>query len=113
MHNLERDELARILNFHPDTLDAWERHNVMPKPENILKLCKYFDVPLKFFHEYYSIYFDDPGERIKKWKETKNLSYAQICELLHISHSGLGRLLSGKISLSYEMYLKLKNIKVF
>ena len=109
-HNLERDELAKILNFHHDTLDAWERHNIMPKPENILILCEYFHVPLKYFHEYYIIYFDNPGEKIKKWKDNKGLTYREASKLLGITHSGFGRLLSGKVHLSYELYLKLKKL---
>lgn len=38
MHNLEREELGKLLNFHCDTLKNWELNNIMPKPENIIKL---------------------------------------------------------------------------
>lgn len=113
MHNIERSELAKILNLHLDTLESWELHNVMPKPNSIKKLCKFFNVSLKYFHNYYSIYFNNPGAKIKKWKETKGLTYKQACTILNITHSGFGRLINGKINLSYNMYLKLEKLGAF
>jgi transcriptional regulator with XRE-family HTH domain len=113
MHNLERDELARLLNFHWDTLQGWELHNIMPKPDSIKKLCNFFNVPLDYFNEYYTIYFNNPGAKIKTWKDNNGLTYRQATEILGITHSGFGRLLSGKINLSYNMYLKLKKLGAF
>ncbi|ENK0557980.1 helix-turn-helix transcriptional regulator [Clostridium botulinum] len=113
MHNIERSEFAKLLNFHLDTLESWELHNVMPKPNSIKKLCEFFNVSLEYFHNYYSIYFDNPGAKIKEWKENKDLTYKQACNLLNITHSGFGRLLHGKINLSYNMYLKLKKLGAF
>lgn len=113
MHNLEREELARILNFHVDTLESWELCNVIPKPESIKKLCEYFNVYINYFHEYYTIYYDRPYIEIRKWKDKKQLTYPQITELLNITHSAFGRLVNGKLNLSYSMYLKLKELSVF
>lgn len=113
MHHLERYEFAAILDLHEDTIKDWEINNIMPHPQNIRKICENFNIPLKYFHEYYNIYFNKPGEAIKKWKEKKGLTYSKACKLLNISHSGFARLLKGKIKLSYEMYLKLKVLKVF
>lgn len=113
MHNLKRDELSQLLDLHCDTLEGWELHNVMPKANSIKKLCNFFNMPLDYFHIYYNIYFDNPGAKIKKWKEDKGLTYRQACELLNITHSGFGRLLNGRINLSYDMYLKLKKLGAF
>ena len=113
MKNIGREEFARLLHFHCDTLEGWELHNVMPKPENILKLCEFYHVTLGYFHEYYELYYNNPGKLVRVWKDKNSYSYPDAMKLLNISHSGFARLLSGKISLSYEMYLKLKGLEVF
>ena len=113
MHNLEREELAKLLNFHWDTLKGWEFNDVMPKPESVKILCEFFNVQLHYFHEYYTIYFNNPETQIRKWKEKNNLTYKQATQLLDITHSGFGRLINGKIKLSYDMYIKLKKSGAF
>ncbi len=113
MHNLEKEELAQLLGLHLDTIIGWEVENVMPKPENIKHLCEYFNLPLKYIHEYYNIYFDSPGIKVRAWKDKNNYTYPDAMKLLNISHSGFARLLSGKINLSYDMYLKLKKLGAF
>lgn len=113
MHHLERYEFAAILGLHEDTIEGWEIHNIMPQPQNMQKVCEHFNITLKYFHEYYNIYFDKPGEKIKKWKEKKGFTYSKVCKLLDITHSGFGRLINGRIHLSYDMYMKLKKLKVF
>lgn len=110
MHNLEREEFADLLNFHWSTVQHWEIDGVMPKPESILKLCNYYKVPLNYFHEYYNIYYNVPGDKIRKWKEKNNYTYKDCYSKLDITHSCFGRLLNGRINLSYDMYLKLKEI---
>jgi transcriptional regulator with XRE-family HTH domain len=113
IHHLEREELADILDFHISTVRHWEVDDIMPKPESILKLCNLYKVPLNYFHKYYYIYYNSPGEKIKAWKNKNRLTYKQACELLDITHSGFGRLLSSKINLSYYTYVKLKKLGVF
>ena len=102
-----------MLNFHFDTLKRWESNDIMPKPKNILKLCTFFHVPLDYFHEYYKIYFDNPGKILRVWKDKNSYSYADVMKLLNISYSDFARLLSGRVNLSYEMYLKLKELGAF
>lgn len=113
MHNLEKEELAQLLGLHLDTVIGWEIENVMPKPENIKLICESFNLSLKYFHEYYNIYFNSPGDKIREWKDKNNYTYTDAANLLNISYSGFSRLMSGKINLSYNMYLKLKHLGVF
>ena len=47
------------------------------------------------------------------WKYKNYCSYPDVMKLLNISYSGFARLLICKISLSYEMYLKLKELGAF
>ena len=86
---------------------------MLPKPESILKLCEYFKVSPTYFHEYYKVYFDNPGGKIRTWKDKNNYTYNQAMEMLNISYSEFGRLMNGRLSLSYEMYLKLKKFMMF
>lgn len=113
MNNLEREDLASLLNVHVDTINHWEVHNVMPQPENIKKICEFFKVSLGYFNEYYNIYYSNYTSAIKMWKAKNNYTYSNITAMLNISHSGLARLMNKKINLSYTMYLKLKRLKVF
>ena len=59
------------------------------------------------------MYFDNAGKRVRVWNDKNSYSYLDAMKLLNISHSGFARLLSGRISLSYEMYLKLKKLGAF
>lgn len=113
INNLEREEFAKVINYHFDTVMKWEVHNVFPKPESIKIICNLFNVPLEYFHDYYKVYYYSPNEIIRQWKIKNNFNYGEVTKLLNISHSGFARLLSGKISLSYEMYLKFKELEVF
>lgn len=113
INSLERKELAKLLGLHIDTLNSWEWYNVYPSPANIKKLCDIFNVDLLYFHEYYDLYFSNPEIKIREWKDKNNITYKQATQLLDITHSGFGRLVNGKIKLSYDMYLKLKEIGAF
>lgn len=99
--------------MHCDTIEGWEIHNVMPKPKNIQKLCNLFNLSYNYFHEYYSIYFNNPGEKIKAWKIKNKLTYGQACKLLGITHSFFGRLINAKGNLSYYIYVELKKLGAF
>jgi transcriptional regulator with XRE-family HTH domain len=113
VHNLNQKEFAKIIGHHFDTVLHWETHDVMPKPESIKNICDKFDLPLKYFHEYYYFYFNDPGERIRRWKEKRKYTYSKCCKFLGVSDCTLKKLVSRRIGLSYEMYLRLKDNGVF
>lgn len=95
-----------------DTIESWELDDVLPHPENMKKLCEYFHVPISYFHNYYAAYFDNPGEKLRFWKDKRNLTYEKLTKMLDISHSGLARLLNGRIKLSFDMYEKLSKLGV-
>lgn len=110
--NLEREEFSNLIGHHWTTVKQWETEDVPPKPESIMSICTAFEVPLKYFHEYYNIYFSNYRDKIKEWRELNKYTYQGSADLLNISYSGFARLLNGKISLSYSMYLKLKDLKI-
>ena len=111
-HNLERHELADMLGLHFDTVIRWEQ-GVFPKPENVKLLGELFCIPIEYFHEYYSIYYSSYQGKIREWKDKNKYSYSMAAGILGVSHSGFARLLSGKVRLSYDMYLKLQSMDVF
>ena len=112
-HNLDRKPFAHALDFHFDTVQRWEIENVMPKPENIKIIAEFYDRSLGYFHEYYEIYYSNYSRKIKVWRDKNNYTYSDMMRILNISHSGFGRLLNGRIALSYEMYLKMKKALIF
>ena len=85
----------------------------MPKPENIKLIAEFYDKSLGYFHDYYEIYCSDYISKVKLWKDKNNYTYSDMMRILNISHSGFGRLLNGRIALSYEMYLKMKELLIF
>ena len=85
--NLEREELAKILNIHFDTLENWELQGKYPKPENVLKLCEFYKLPLEYFGHNYNTYYNSPGEAIKKWRISNRLTYEAASKLLGLSYS--------------------------
>ncbi|WP_231016200.1 helix-turn-helix transcriptional regulator [Clostridium guangxiense] len=109
-HDMDREALAKTLHFHVDTIEGWEIHNVMPQPLNIKKLCNFFKVKPKYFHEYYQFYFNNPEGKIKEWMVKNKFTYDKVAETLGISRSGVGSLLNGKLKASFYMYEKLKNL---
>ena len=108
VNNLERKDLAKILDLHLDTVLKWESGEMQPKPKNIKNICYKFNLTLSYFGNYYFSYYNAPGEKIRLWKDKNNYTYTQCSNILNISYSCFGRLLYGKINLSYSMYLKLK-----
>ena len=112
INNLERKDLAKILGLHLDTIVKWESGLMHPKPENIKTVCTYFNFKLSYFGDYYKVYYEIPGFKLRLWKDKNEYNYNQCCNILNITHSFLGRLLNNKAALSYDMYLKLKEVGV-
>lgn len=109
-HDMDRETLAKTLHFHVDTIEGWEIHNVMPQPLNIKKLCNFFKVEPEYFHEYYQFYFNNPEDKIREWMQKNGFTYGRAAEVLGISRSGMGRLLNGKLKISFNIYLQLKQL---
>lgn len=112
-NNLDRDEFAKAICHHWSSVQQWELNEIYPKPNTIKDICDTFNVNLKYFDDYYHWVFNDPGKKFKEFKENEGLSYTYYSKLLNISDSGLKRIVSGKIQLSYKMYLKFKELGVF
>ncbi len=113
MHEYSQEDLAEKLDICKDTIVKWELRNVMPSPYNICRLSSLYNLPLKYFHNYYDVYYKNPGEKIRKWKVKNGYSYSKAATMLGISYSCFGRLLNSKIHISYVIYLKLIKLKVF
>lgn len=109
MHHLERNELAKLIGCHIDTVENWENENVPPKIYNIEKLCNLFDVQAEYFHAYYSILKTDYVKRILTYKNTNGLNYQQLGLLLGISESTIKRIINKKLILSLKLFYKLKD----
>ncbi|ADL52829.1 hypothetical protein [Clostridium cellulovorans] len=101
-----------MLGLHFDTTIRWEQ-DVFPKPENVKLLCEMFSIPIRYFDEYYSIYYSRYRDKIKEWDNRNKYSYSMAAGILAVSHSGFARLISGRIRLYYDMYLKLKTFSIF
>ncbi|WP_035768887.1 helix-turn-helix domain-containing protein, partial [Clostridium beijerinckii] len=112
-NNLDRDEFAKAIGHHWSSVQAWELNGIYPKPNSIKNISDKFNVDLKYFDDYYYWVFNDSGEKFKKFKENEGHSYTYYSKLLNVSDSCLKRIVSGKIQLSYEMYLKFKKLGVF
>ena len=109
MHHLERNELAKLIGCHIDTVENWENENVPPKSYNIEKLCNLFDVQSEYFHEYYSILKMDYVKKILTYKNKNGLNYQQLGLLLGISESTIKRIINKKLVLSLKLFNELKN----
>lgn len=103
---MDRETLAKTLHFHVDTIEGWEIHNVMPQPSNIKKLCNFFKVKPEYLHEYYKFYFNNPEGKIREWMQKNEFTYNKAAEVLGISRSGVGRMLNGKLKVSFNICLQ-------
>lgn len=108
LNNLDREDFAKKIGHHWSTVQRWEINGVFPKPETVKDICTTFGYNLNYFGEYYYVYFNSPGELIRKWKLENNYSYSKCARILGVSYSGFSRLMNGQINLSYEIYLRLK-----
>lgn len=108
LNNLDRNEFAKKIGHHWSTVQHWEIDNVPPKPESIKDICDTFGYTLQYFGEYYYIYFNSPGELIRKWKSEHKYSYNECARILGLSYSGFAKIMNGRINLSFEMYKILK-----
>jgi len=109
-NNLDRIKLGEAIGHYWSYVQQWELNEVYPKPNSIKDICDTFNVDLKYFGDYYYWVFNDPGN---KFKETSRYSYSYYTKLFDVSDSNLKRIVSGKIQLSYSMYLKFKELGVF
>lgn len=110
--NLERDEFSTMIGNHLGTVQNWEVDDVPPTPESINNICNIFNIDLTYFGEYYYLYYNPPIKKIIKWKSKNGYTNKKCCSILKINYSTFSRLINEKISLSYLMYLKLKDNNV-
>jgi hypothetical protein len=112
-NNLDRKEFAEAINHHLSSIQSWELNGIYPNPNSIKNISNKFNVDLKYFGDYYYWVFNNPGKKFKEFKENEGHSYTYYSKLLNISDSSLKRIVSGKIQLSYEMYLQFEKLGVF
>ena len=103
-----------VIGHHWSSVQDWELNNIYPNPNTIKCISDKLNVDLKYFGDYYYLVFNiTPGMKFKEFKERSCHSYTYYSKLLNVSDSALKRIVSGKIQLSYEMYLKFKKLGVF
>ncbi len=112
-NNLDRKEFAEAIGHYWSSVQQWELNEIYPKPNSIKNICDVFNADLKYFGDYYHWIFNNPGKKFKEFKENEGHNYPYYAKLFNISDSALKRIASGKIKLSYEMYLKFKEFRVF
>ena len=112
-NNLDRIEFGKAIGHYWTSVQQWGLNEIYPKPNTIKDICDTFNVDLKYFGDYYYWVFNNPGKKFKEFKENEGLSYPYYSKLFNVSDSSLKRIVSGKIELSYSMYLKFKEIGVF
>lgn len=113
INNLTRKDFAKLTNFHITTVQQWEVLNIIPKPSSIKVICDFYNISLKYFGDYYYWFFNNPEKKFYEWKNYNQYSYSYCSKLFNVSDTTLKRLVSGKILLSYDMYIKFKNAGVF
>ena len=106
-------EFAKMINAEKKTIELWELHGLASTAKSINKICYLFELPFKYFGEYYSMYFNTPEKLFLQWKEINNYSYADCIEILQASKSAIMSFVHGRFGLSYDIYLKMKKIGVF
>jgi len=112
-NNLDRIEFGEAIGHYWSSVQQWELNEIYPKPNTIKDICDTFNVDLKYFGDYYYWVFNNPGKKFKEFKENSGHGYSYYAKLFNVSDSGLKRITSEKIQLSYSMYIKFKELSVF
>ncbi|HEX9027053.1 MAG TPA: hypothetical protein VF839_11405 [Clostridium sp.] len=102
-----------MINAEKKTVELWELHELVPAAKSIKKICDLFEIPLEYFGEYYSLYFNNPEKLFLKWKEENCYSFYECVKILESSKSALLSFTNGRFGLSYDMYLKMKKVGIF
>ena len=102
-----------MINAEKKTVELWELHGLVPSSKSIKKICDFFELPLEYFGEYFAIYFRNPEELFVEWKNRNGYSYSECVRILECSRSALITFVRGYYGLSYDMYLKMKEVGVF
>jgi transcriptional regulator with XRE-family HTH domain len=113
IRNIERKDFAKMINAEKKTVELWELHGLVPAAKSIKKICDLFELPLEYFGKYYAIYFKKPEELFMEWKNRHGYSYSDCVSILECSRSALITFVRGDYGLSYDMYLKMKEVGVF
>ena len=101
-----------MINAEKKTVELWELHELVPAAKSIKKICDLFELPLEYFGEYYFLYFKHPKELFIEWKNINGYSYSDCVRILECSRSALLTFVRGDYGLSYDMYLKMKSLKI-
>ena len=113
INNLDRKEFGEAIGHYWSSVQQWELNEIYPKPNTLKDICDTFNVDLKYFGDYYYWVFNDPGKKFKEFKENEDHSYSYYANLFNVSDSSLKRIVGETTELSYNMYLKFKELGVF
>ena len=102
-----------MINAEKKTVELWELHGLVPTAKSIKKICDLFELPLEYFGEYYALYFKHPEELFIEWKNMNGYSCSDCVRILECSRSALLSFTNSISGLSYDMYLKMKEVGVF
>lgn len=113
LHGLEKEKFCEMISLEEKSLELWESHKIIPAPKSIKKVCDLFNLPLDYFSEYYSLYYNHPEKLFLKWKSINGYSYKKCISILKCSESTLINFAKCKYCMSYEMYLKMNKVGIF
>ncbi|MGG7153330.1 helix-turn-helix domain-containing protein [Clostridium neonatale] len=113
LHGLEKEKFCEMISTEEKSLELWESHKIIPAPKSIKKICTLFNLPLDYFGEYYSLYYNHPEKLFLKWKNRNDYGYKKCISILECSESTLINFVNGKYGMSYEMYLKMEKVGIF
>ena len=107
LHGFEKEKFCEMISTEEKSLEFWESNKIIPAPKSIKKICNLFNLPLDYFSEYY------PEKLFLKWKSRNDYSYKKCVSILECSESTIINFVKGKYGMSYEIYLKMKEVGIF
>ena len=113
LHGIEKEKFCEMISTEEKSLEFWESNKIIPASKFLKKVCNLFNLPLDYFGEYYSLYYNHPEKLFLKWKSRNDYSYKKCVIILKCSESTIINFVNGKYGMSYEMYLKMKEAGIF
>lgn len=113
LYGLEKEKFCKMINTEEKSLELWESHKIIPVPKSIKKIYDLFNLPLDYFGEYYSLYYNHPEKLFLEWKSRNGYSYKKCVIILECSESTIINFVNEKYGMSYEMYFKTKKVGIF
>jgi len=111
--HIDRIQFAKSIHCEIKTVVLWETNKIMPEATSIKKISDTYNIPLDYFHKYYSVYYNNPQEVFLEWKKKNGYTYKDLGNMITSSGTTVHHFVSGRYKLSYRLYVQLEEICVF